>query len=102
MTWIRSLQGLRDFLSLVIVHAPDEFPQEDFLKDSEQLNLASAFDELNSGLRFVEQRINDAAVLKRLKDILDASLASYRLGDDVKGAHLLHEFESVLTDHLAL
>lgn len=98
MSWVKSFEGLLDFLSLVIVHAPDEFPNEDFLSDDEQLTLDMAFKELNHGMQFVKQRIKDENVLMQLQNTLDASLAAYREGDDVKGAHLLQGLEKSLLE----
>ena len=98
MSWVNSFEGLIDFLSLVIVHAPDEFPKEDYLRDDEQLNLDKAFAEIEQGMQYVAQRIPDQAVLKQLRGNLEASLAAYKRGDDVKGAHLLQDFERTLLE----
>jgi hypothetical protein len=90
MAWIKNLNTLRDFLSLVIVHAPDDFPREDYLSDDEQLNLESAFAELYGGLRFlpVDRQMT------RLRSLLDEALAAYRSGNDMEGAHVLQSFET--------
>jgi hypothetical protein len=100
-TWVNSFAGLMDFLSLVIVHAPDEFPTEDYLRDDEQLTLDMAFAELRQGMKFVEGRIQNPSVIARLDSLLDESLAAYRDDDDVKGADILHEFESILIENNA-
>lgn len=93
MTWFKNVAGFRDFLSLVIVHAPDDFPQEDYLTSDEQLNLVRAFGELYRGLAMLSSsaRSNDVPALREL---LDRALIAYRAGEDLKGAHLLQEFES--------
>lgn len=96
MSWVNSFEGLVDFLSLVIVCAPDDFPLEDFLSDEEQLTLDKAFEELAGGMRFVREKIVDGDMLMRLQTILDTSLAAYRNGDDVRGAHLLQDFEMMI------
>jgi len=90
MAWIKNLNTFRDFLSLVIVHAPDDFPQEDYLSDDEQLRLESAFTELYGGLRFLPVD----RPIARLRSLLDEALDAYRSGNDVEGAHVLHSFES--------
>lgn len=54
MSWVNSFEGLLDFLSLVMVHAPDDSPKEDFLNEDEQLTLENAFAEINEGMRFVD------------------------------------------------
>jgi len=96
MPWIKNYNGFVDFLSLVIVHAPDGFPKEDYLRDDEQLTLESAFKELADGMAFVEPRVSDGAMLDTLRGQLDQALALYRQGDDVKGAHLMQDFEQLL------
>ncbi len=90
MAWIKNLNTLRDFLSLVVVHAPDDFPREDDLSDDEQLNLERAFAKLHAGLRFlpVDRQMT------RLRTLLDEALAAYRSGNDVEGAHALQSFET--------
>lgn len=99
MFWVKSFEGLLDFISGVIIHAPDEFPKEDYLSDDEQLTLELAFEELNHGMQFVKQKIKDEDVLIQLQSTLDASLAAYREGNDVKGAHLLQGFEKSLLEN---
>lgn len=90
MAWIKNLNTFRDFVSLVVVHAPDDFPREDYLSDDEQLDLESAFSELNGGLRFlpVDRQMPE------LRSLLDEALAAYRSGNDVEGAHVLQSFET--------
>ena len=97
-TWVDSFEALIDFVSVVIVHAPDEFPREDYLDDSEQLNLDLAFQELHDGMQFVKERIKDKAVVLQLQNCLTASLTAYRAGDDVTGAHLLQALQRLLIE----
>lgn len=94
MAWIKNLNTFRDFLSLVIVHAPNDFPKEDYLSEDEQLRLESAFAELYGGLRFLPV---DRPV-PRLRSLLDEALGAYRSGDDVRGAHVLQSFETEAFD----
>src|SRR5688572_23867137 len=96
--WIDSFEALIDFLSVVIVQAPDEFLREDYLDDSDQLTLDLAFQELRDGMQFVKERIKDKAVVLQLQNCLTASLAAYRAGDDVRGAHLLQDFQRLLIE----
>jgi len=93
MNWIESLEDLYEFISMVVVYAPNDFPKEDFLSDQEQLDLKKAFEELNRGMTFVAKKIPDPNKQHKLQELLDASLAAYRDGDNVKGAHLLQDFE---------
>jgi hypothetical protein len=100
MPWIKNLNGFLDFLSLVIVHAPDGFPKEDYLSDEEQLTLESAFKEIRDGMKFVQPKISNEIVMGALRERLDQALALYRQGDDVKGAHLLQDFEQLLLQEI--
>lgn len=96
MHWIKNFNGLLDFLSLVIVHAPNDFPKEDYLRDDEQLTLEKAFEELSGGMALLEPKVSNGAALNALRVQLDRALALYRQGDDVRGAHLLQDFEQLL------
>lgn len=96
MTWIKNFAGFIDFLSLVIVHAPSDFPKEDYLREDEQLTLESAFKELRDGMRFVRPKVANEAMFGALNGQLDQALVAYRQGEDVKGAHLLQDFERLL------
>lgn len=98
MPWVKSFVGLLDFLSLVIVHAPDDFPKEDYLGDEEQLTLEMAFEEIGNGMQFVANKIPDEKVLQQLRSYLNSSLAAYRQGEDIKGAHLLQDFERIILE----
>ena len=98
MPWVRNFEGLLDFLSLVIVHAPDDFPKEDYLRDDEQLTLEMAFEEIGNGMRFVVDKIPDEKVLQQLRSHFNSSLAAYRQGDDIKGAHFLQNFERIILE----
>jgi hypothetical protein len=93
MAWVRDIDSFYDFIGFVIVSAPDEFPREDYLSDDEQLNLDRAFSELRHGVELVEKDFPGADRGRGLNAILDEALALYRAGEDVKAAHLLHDFE---------
>lgn len=96
MAWIENFEELVDFLSMVAVCAPDSFPKEDYLRDDEQLTLERAFDELRQGIRLVAERTPDDAVLEQLRECLEDAFASYKQGNDIKGAHLLQDSEGIL------
>ena len=91
--WVNDLEDLRDFISYVVLYSPDEFPQEDYLPVTEQMTLDKAFDEIRRGLAILDGRIDDKGRLARLHSLIEKSLAAYRRGDDVEGAHLLQAFE---------
>ncbi|AON56410.1 hypothetical protein [Herbaspirillum seropedicae] len=96
MTWVKDYEGMIDFLSLVIVHAPDNFPKEDYLDEDEQLTLETAFSELRQGLQLASARLADRSLLADLKLGLEDAYSSYKQGDDIKGAHQLQSLEQEL------
>jgi len=93
MVWVKSVAGFRDFLSLVIVHAPHDFPEEDYLQPHEQLNLRSAYAELEHGLSLLEAESNKSDDIQELRRLLAESLASFEAGREIEGAHLLQTLE---------
>jgi hypothetical protein len=99
MQWIRSYDSFVDFISYVLLSAPDDFSREDYLSDDEQMTLDKAFEELNGGMKFVAAKVKDDAVVAKLQSILDESHAAYRKGDKIKGAYLLQDFEKNLLNH---
>lgn len=60
------------------------------------MNLEKAFDELRNGLVFAGVRVKNAEVLSRLRSLLDDSLIAYQQRDELKAAHLLQDFETIL------
>jgi exonuclease VII small subunit len=97
MKKINNSQDYLNFLSVVIVSAPDKFRQFDFLRPEEQMNLTTAFEELHQGLRYLA---NTATVekMQELRKILDDSLKAYQSGEAISGAHLLQDFEEMAFD----
>ena len=94
--WVSSVDDLYDFIAVVVLRAPDQFPVHDFLGPAEQLNLDRAFEELRHGVVLVGRDFPDPELLARLGAILDESLALYRAGDVVGGAHRLQDFQDVV------
>ncbi|HSE15780.1 MAG TPA: hypothetical protein VLB46_01940 [Pyrinomonadaceae bacterium] len=96
MSWIRDLDSLWDFIGYVVLSAPDDFAEEDFLQPHEQMNLERAFEELRNALNLIKPaKLNDAKRSHALS-LLEESLNSYQAGDDVKGAHLLQDFQVLI------
>lgn len=88
---IQSVDHLYNLIGYVVLRAPDRFPVEDYLADEDQMTLDRAFERLRDGILIAYPE--DAAHEKRawLNDALDRSLAAYRQGDDVGGAHILQD-----------
>lgn len=93
MSWISSYEDLYDFIALVVVSAPDRFPVEDYLSESEQLNLDRAFDEIIAALPMVSQRISDTNEMSNLREMLNRSFSAFVAGDDKEGVRFLQSFE---------
>jgi len=53
INWIQSYQEFYEFLAKILLCAPDDFPEEDYLPEDKQLNLERAYDELTKGLELV-------------------------------------------------
>ena len=95
-SWIQDLNSLWDFIGYVVLSAPDNFPEEDFLQPDEQMNLERAFEELRNAMNLIKpSKLNDAKRSEALS-LLEESLDSYRAGNVVKGAHLLQDFRVLI------
>jgi hypothetical protein len=94
MPWVTSIASFRDFMSVVIVCAPADFPVEDFLRDDEQLNLERAFAELDRGMELLARTMTDQSTVSELRALLKCSYDAYVAGEEIKGAHLLQDFEA--------
>ncbi|MYM87143.1 hypothetical protein GTP91_08100 [Rugamonas sp. FT82W] len=94
MNQINSRQDYLNFLSVVIVSAPDKFRQFDFLRPEEQMNLEAAFTELHRGLTYLDGNVATEK-MQEFRRILDSALNAYQGGEYVSGAHLLQDFEEI-------
>lgn len=94
--WIQDLNALRDFIGYVVLSAPDNFPEEDFLQPDEQMNLDRAFEEMRNAMNLFKPSKMDDAKRKEALSMLEESLHAYRTGDIVKGAHLLQDFRTFI------
>ncbi len=90
-TWFSDYGGFLDFLALVGTCAPNSFPREDFLSDDEQLTLSKAFEEIEKGMQFVEQRVKKPELVEKVRSDLDAAREAFRVGDDDRGVLLLQD-----------
>jgi hypothetical protein len=88
-----------DFITLVLLCAPDRFIKQDFLPDDEQWNLAMAFDVLRDKFHLVEERLNKPELAPELRKLLEASQAAYKAGEVVKGAHTIQDFRKLILDN---
>jgi len=93
---VGSIDDLYDFIAVVVLRAPDQFPSQDFLGPDEQLDLQKAFEELRHGVVLVGRDYSDPLLIARLNSMLDESLALYHAGDVFGGAHRLQDFQDVI------
>jgi len=96
MSQVAGPDELYDFIGYVVVCAPDQFPEQDFLEPGEQMNLERAFVELNGSLDSLDQEVVTPAKRPRLVELLNRSLEAYRGGDTFGGAHLLQDFQDLI------
>lgn len=96
MQHVKNLNDLLNFLSVVLVSAPDKFRQFDFLAEEDQMNLEKAFIELDNGLGFFDRKTGNKDVVARAHELLGKSLTAYRSGDKIRGAHFLQDFEELV------
>lgn len=94
--WVYDEPSFRDFISIVMFHAPDKFIVENFLAESDQLNLARAFEWLRHGLQYVRVLKNDPARRATATDLLERSYQAYQRGEKYAGWGLLQAFEVCL------
>lgn len=91
---IKSMEAYHDFITTIVLCAPDRFPIREY--HSAKLDTESAFAILADKFRFVAERIADAELELRLRAILDDSLAAYRASENQKGARLLQDFQELI------
>ena len=96
MDRIHNPNDLMNFLSYMVLYAPHDFPEEDYLRSSEQMTLERAFQVLNDGLSILRSSFRDKDVCN-VHSLLNESLEAYRTGDIVKGARLLQKLESMVS-----
>ena len=94
--WVRDISSLYDFIGYVVVSAPDRFPHEDYLAEADQMNLTKAFVELSHGVELVIADEPSPSRRQELQAVLAESLAFYRAGNDVLGAHRVQDFQNLI------
>ena len=93
---ITHFEAYLDFISTIIGCAPNQFPKEDFYTNEEQLDLEKSFRLLDWKFPLVEERLRDQDLVPELRRLIQASLEAYRQDDDIKGAHLIQDFEALI------
>ena len=94
--WVEDYDSLIEFISYLLLSAPSDFPEEDFLKPEEQMNLDKAHAVLKNSMEYAVPRMKDKSALPELMRMIEETFAAYRKGDEDRGAHLLQSFEKRL------
>jgi hypothetical protein len=96
MSRIKDIDSLYNFIGYVVLCAPDQFPQRDYLRAEEQMNLEGAFAELSRAIALVERDFPGADEQRGLSTTLSRALACYKDGDTLSGAHALQDFQDLI------
>ena len=90
------LHGFKDFLVAVIVDAPDDFMEMDWLKPEDQMNLDRAFVGLRYGLDLTAKEKGDSEVVAKCRELVEEAYAEYVAGRDMEGQRKLEEMDQLL------
>jgi hypothetical protein len=90
------LPGFKDYVVYVLSCAPDLFPEEEWRRPEEQMNLERAFVGLRLGLNILAQQTDDSALLDECTKLVDEAGAQYHAGQDHAGQSKLEELERIL------
>lgn len=90
------LHGFKDFVTSVILEAPNDFMEMDWLKPEDQMNLDRAFVGLRYGLDLTAKEKGESALLAQCRMLVEESYAEYKAGRDHAGQLKLEEVEKLL------
>ncbi len=90
------LHGFKDYVGMMVVCAPDQYIEMDWLAPEDQMNLDRAFVGLRYGLDLAEKEKGESALLARCRALVEESYAEYKAGRDHAGQLKLEEVEKLL------
>ena len=90
------LHSFKDFVSMVIVCAPDQFLSQDWRSPEDQWNLERAFSGLRFGLDLVAREKRETRDLARCRELVKLAEIEYREGRNHQGQARLEEMEMLL------
>ncbi len=96
MQSIENMDALYDKIGYVVVCAPDKFPYRDFLPPEEQSTLELVFEQMRGAISIIDPSIATPETLPRIKSLLEESYEAYHSGDDLRGAHLLNDWSTLI------
>jgi hypothetical protein len=85
-----------DFIGFMVLCCGKRFPKVGTFGDNQSENLEVAFQRLREGLPLVAKKLRNDEKLREVEGLIGASLAAYRSGDNMRGAHLLQDIENVV------
>jgi hypothetical protein len=89
---IKSVDDLSEFISYVVLCAPDRLSNDEDLPPENRMDLERAFEHLRSGVQIAYPEVDFEPKRRVLYSILDRALDGYRAGDEKVGAHALYDF----------
>jgi hypothetical protein len=89
------VHGFKDYIVSVILEAPSDFMEMDWLPPGDQMNLDRAFEGLRHGFDLVEREF-DAATAQPMRQLAAEALAAYEHGDERGGQAKLEAVQKLL------
>lgn len=86
----KSLEELDDYLAFMVLYAPDYFPAW------RNLDLGSAFQQLNTDIASLESCFQSPSHFQKAKELAQNSFTAYSSGNSVQGAHALQDLMQCL------
>jgi hypothetical protein len=90
------LHGFKDYLTSVIIEAPDAFMEMDWLPPEDQMNLDRAFVGLRYGMQLAAQEKGESPLLDQCRTLVEEAYVEYKAGRDHVGQLKLEEVDKLL------
>ncbi|MBP2159714.1 MULTISPECIES: hypothetical protein [Asticcacaulis] len=87
----KTIKELKEAIAFVVLLAPDRFAPDD------RLNLESGFVEINSGIEYCKEMIDNEGAFEEIKKMSSDAERAYKNGDARSGAILLQKIRNMLT-----
>ena len=97
MAKIERLSDYQAQIGAIVLSAPDRFPRVGVFGVDQAENLKISFEMLWQGFALIERKIKDPVQLEKLRGLLNDSLIAYQQGDYKRGAHLLQDFQDIIS-----
>lgn len=94
--FFHDFHGFKDFVTIVIVCAPNQFLREDWRAPDDQMNLDRAFAGLHYGLDLTANEKGESPLLAQCRELIDTAYAEYVAGRVREGRIKLQGMEKLL------